>query len=136
MNGRFVPDLFPFFQNHQFVLSSVSKNRQREIGIFHDSPYSSNVGKFTIPKSIICMDGRFTLIWITLFLEPNMLSSVSKSFQFIFINCEINLLSSYLIIGFLKTRFEPKYLDLSVCIVICLHESSKEIIHKTRCTSK
>ena len=82
------------------------------------------------------LHGRFTLIWITLFLEPNMLSSVSKSFQFIFINCEINLLSSYLIIGFLKTRFEPKYLDLSVCIVICLHESSKEIIHKTRCTSK
>ena len=46
----------PFFQNHQFVLSSVSKNRQREIGIFHDSPYQSNVGKLTTPKSIICME--------------------------------------------------------------------------------
>ena len=56
--------------------------------------------------------------------------------KFILINCEINLLSSYLIIGYLKTRFEPKYLELSVCIEICLHESSKGMIHENWCTSK
>ena len=137
MNGRFVPDLFPFFSepsvcikfrlqespkgnwniSWQSILIKCRKTHNTEINHLHGS-----------------MNGRFNLIWITLFLELNILSSVSKSFQFIFINCEINLLSSYLIIGYLKTRFEPKYLELSVCIEICLHESSKGMIHKTRCT--
>ena len=101
----------------QSILIKCRKTHNTEINHLHGS-----------------MNGRFNLIWITLFLELNILSSVSKSFQFIFINCEINLLSSYLIIGYLKTRFEPKYLELSVCIEICLHESSKGMIHKTRCT--
>ena len=130
---------FTFFQSHLYVLSSVSKNRQKEMGIFHTSPYSSNVGTLTTPKSIICMDHEWPFypdLDHFIFGTNYMLSSVSKRFQFILINCEINLMSSYLIIGFLKNRFEPKYWELSVCIEICLHESSKGMIHENWCTSK